>query len=61
MMTKTGDYQVKRPDLAREGAALRRAVRGELEWTRGQTKSTASDTLREPSKSISGADRHRKS
>jgi len=59
-MTKTGDNQVKRPDLAREGAALRRAVRGELEWTRGQPRSTASATLREPSKATPGADRHRK-
>ena len=61
MTTEAGNYQVKRPDLTREGASLRKAVRGELEWTRTQTKKTAWEAVRKPSKkTASGSDANRK-
>jgi hypothetical protein len=61
MTSDAFDYQVKRPDLTREGASLRRAVRGELEWTRRQTTKATSQKMREPStKANSGSDTYRK-
>ena len=62
MPSKVGNYQAKRPNLTREGASLRKAVRGELEWTRSRTHKAASEAMRErATKTACASDTYRKS
>jgi hypothetical protein len=42
MSADTGEYQIKRPNLTREGDALQRSVRSELEWTRRFARASSS-------------------
>ena len=42
MSADTGEYRIKPPNLAREGDALQRSVRSELEWTRRFARASSS-------------------